>query len=274
MPTAMLQMEKLGSCFHVSGPYADRVKDLLQRANNVRLDRLALVVGWRKNDSASLMAQSAGGQAISLVALCLRSLYGDEELARILAGLCTNLLPYSSNVASQNQLLDVANILANKVGALGFGNLLAQEVSKLHDAFRLLVGVKISGSWLEPLSADFMIDLLGIIGDAFRQDGSICRIRGEEGMGQVISLLKALFPVICVSAWWTSLSMRPKISRFIAKSFAQHEMSLRKPFSRPDCLPKHQSCILFIAANFWRGRRGGLLISFSSGPGVSVTCCS
>ena len=55
-PTAMIQMERLGSMFLISGKYADRVPDLLQRYSSVRLDRTLISIGWYKGDSASIMA--------------------------------------------------------------------------------------------------------------------------------------------------------------------------------------------------------------------------
>ena len=57
----MLQMEKLGGGFLISGKYAKKVPDYLQRCSSVPLGNLALSIGWRKGDAASLMAGSAGG---------------------------------------------------------------------------------------------------------------------------------------------------------------------------------------------------------------------
>ena len=62
VPMALIQMQKLGTALPTSGEYAESVKDLLRCCNDVRLDHLALVIGRRKNDTASLMAESAGGR--------------------------------------------------------------------------------------------------------------------------------------------------------------------------------------------------------------------
>lgn len=83
-PMAMIQLENLGSLFHVSGEHAAMVPDLLQRTPSQRLDTLGMVVGWRKGDAASTLAQSAGGQAIALLALSVRSLYSYEDTGSIL----------------------------------------------------------------------------------------------------------------------------------------------------------------------------------------------
>lgn len=61
-PAAMVQMERLGASVLVNGPHAERCKDLMQRCSSTRLDRLGLLIGWRKDDSVSLMAASAGGR--------------------------------------------------------------------------------------------------------------------------------------------------------------------------------------------------------------------
>lgn len=47
-PLAMVQMENLGSMFHVNGEYAHKVPDLLQRCSCTRLDRLGIIIGRRK----------------------------------------------------------------------------------------------------------------------------------------------------------------------------------------------------------------------------------
>ncbi|KAL8723245.1 MAG: hypothetical protein Q9225_000435 [Loekoesia sp. 1 TL-2023] len=84
-PMALIQMEKLGTTLPTSGAIAERVKTLLQRCSDVRLERLALIIGWRKNDSASLMAGSAGGQAIALLSMCLTNLFRHGDTGLILA---------------------------------------------------------------------------------------------------------------------------------------------------------------------------------------------
>ena len=91
VPMALLQMEHLGSLLPTNGQYAERVKELLQRCRSVRLDKLALVIGWRKNDTASLMAQSAGGQSIALLSMCLVNLFTPRDVGAILSHLCSQL---------------------------------------------------------------------------------------------------------------------------------------------------------------------------------------
>lgn len=66
-PTALFQLRELDAALPVSGPLAAQAPDYLQRYNNTRIERLGIIVGWRKGDSASFMAQSAGGQAIALL---------------------------------------------------------------------------------------------------------------------------------------------------------------------------------------------------------------
>uniref|UniRef100_A0A4E9EGI3 Uncharacterized protein n=1 Tax=Gibberella zeae TaxID=5518 RepID=A0A4E9EGI3_GIBZA len=63
-PQAVIQMERLGSCFHSNGPWASRVPDLLCRASSVRLERLSAWIDWEKNDTASFMSKTTGGKTI------------------------------------------------------------------------------------------------------------------------------------------------------------------------------------------------------------------
>lgn len=193
-PMAMIQMEKLGATLPVSGKHAESVKGLLQRCNNVRLDRLALVVGWRKNDSASAMAQSAGGQAIALLSVCLKSLFEDSDTGTILSRLCSKLCANSANVSSIPQLANVATLLGNKVAAIGFGNLLAHEVMRIQETYATLGYSSGPPCLLEPLSIEMILDMLEKVSRALLQENEICRISGVCGMGLVVGMLQILFP--------------------------------------------------------------------------------
>ena len=192
VPMALIQMEKLGAALPTSGEYADKVKSLLQRCSDVRLDHLALVIGWRKNDSASLMADSAGGQAIALVSMCLTNLFKPADTGTILGRLCSRLLSNSMNISSMSQLADVAKLLSCKLNTLGFGNLLAKEVTKIHQVYEAL-GKPTPQDLLEPLDTESAIELLGSVSRALREDQKICRVSGSRGMGHILGLLQALF---------------------------------------------------------------------------------
>ena len=192
VPMALIQMGELGAALPISGEYADKVKSLLQRCSDVRLDHLAIVIGWRKNDSASLMAESAGGQAIALVSMCLLNLFKDSETGMILGGLCSRLLSGSMNISSMSQLADVAKLLSGKLNTLGFGNLLAREVTKIHQVYEAL-GKPAPEDLLEPFDTESAMELFRSISRALREDQKVCRISGSRGMGHILGLLQALF---------------------------------------------------------------------------------
>ncbi|GAB1211175.1 hypothetical protein ATERTT37_000287 [Aspergillus terreus] len=178
-PMAMIQMENLGAAFPTSGKYAAqsdkenihfdkpiKVPDMLQRCNSSRLDRLGLVVGWRKGDAAALMAKSAGGQAIALLATALRSLCKSGD---VLLGLCQRLLPESLRVASGSQLGEVATLLSAKLAPLGFGNLLAQQVSRIYDAYKQLQK-PMPADLIEVMTTESVVDLLCALSRALREE--------------------------------------------------------------------------------------------------------
>ena len=192
-PMALIQLENLGTKFLVSGKFAEDVKDLLQRCKSVRLERLALSIGWRKNDSASLMAESAGGQAIALLSMYLRNYFNNEDTGVVLSRLCSRLCPKSINLSSTAQLADVADLLAGKVQALGYGNLLAKEATKIYDIYNSLGRQTAPPDLLCVLTEESMVDLLVRISHALCQEDRICRIKGYDSMGHVIGLIKALF---------------------------------------------------------------------------------
>ncbi len=192
VPMALIQMGELGAALPTSGEYADKVKSLLQRCSDVRLDHLAVVIGWRKNDSASLMAESAGGQAIALVSMCLTNLFNHADTGLILSQLSLRLLSGSGNVSSVAQLADFARLLSGKLNTLGFGNLLAREVTKIHQVYEAL-GKPAPPDLLEGLNDQHAIDILESVSRALREDQKICRISGSMGMGHILGLIQALF---------------------------------------------------------------------------------
>ena len=198
VPMALLQMEQLGNNFPVNGKLAEDIKGLLQRCKDVRLDHFAGFIGWRKNDSASLMAESAGGQAIALLSVCLKNLLKYDAIGITLLRLCSKLCPRTTNVSSASQLEDIATLLADKTDALGFGNLLAKEVAKIYDVYHALGRPSAPTGLLEALSVESIVELLEKVSQALRQDNKICRISGYRAMGHIVGLIRALFPYYLV----------------------------------------------------------------------------
>jgi hypothetical protein len=192
-PTAMLQMQALGSCFLTSGPYAAKVPDHLRRCTSVRLDRLALSVGWRKGDATSYMADTAGGQAVSLLALCLFSVLQDRYAADVLHGLSHKLLPRDTAIASVSQLFEVGRLLRSKLDPLGFGNLLAQQVTRVHDAYKRL-GKNMPMTFFVVMSAEAMTELLAYVSQALREGNRLVRISGSFGMAHILGITLMMFP--------------------------------------------------------------------------------
>ena len=192
-PMAMIQMESLGAAFLVSGKYAAKVPDCLQRCSSVRLDRLALSIGWRKGDAASLMASSAGGQACALLSLCLFSLYGISEAGTVLLDLSQRLLPSTVAISSLAQLVDVGKLLKAKLETLGFGNQLAREVVKVYDVYKHLE-LDVPKDFLEPISAESMAELLANVSKALKDDSTLLRITGTCGLGHILGLVLMVFP--------------------------------------------------------------------------------
>ncbi len=92
--------------------------------------------------------------------MCLTSLFKHSDTGTILARLCTKLCSHSANVSSVSQLADVAKLLAGKVDALGFGNLLAKEVTRVHSAYEALGHTSVPAKLLERLSIEFVTDML------------------------------------------------------------------------------------------------------------------
>ncbi|KAJ5225456.1 hypothetical protein N7468_006681 [Penicillium chermesinum] len=201
-PAAMLQLQELGAVFPTSGPVAKNVPNHLLRCKSRRIERLGLIIGWREGDSASLMAQSAGGQAISLVATCLWNTYG-ERTGEILYDLSGLLLPHSSGVSSPDLLNQAAEVVANKLAIIGFGSAVAEQTCRIYDAYQNLAESP-PDNILAGIPAAEMVELLSKASRALREDKSELRIRGTHGMGYVAALAITLFSDDCVVTLETS----------------------------------------------------------------------
>lgn len=193
-PLAIVQMENLGSLFHINGKYALQVPDLLQRCKSTRLDRLGLLVGWRKGDSASLMAQSAGGQAISLLSMCMSNLYGyDGDIGLLFVNLSKKMLSRKIAISSPSQLVQVAKTLSSKLEVLGFGNILASQVVRIYDAYKHF-GKHVPDNFLDRMTPGDMAELLHAITRAVREESIVVRITGSRGMGHILAIVTVMFP--------------------------------------------------------------------------------
>lgn len=196
-PIAMLQLEQLGAVFPISGPLRAQIPDHLQRCKSTRLERLGVMVGWRKGDAASLMSHSAGGQAVALLATCLENLYGNNSTATILHRVSRSLLPNSACLSSPKQLMQATDILSRKLGVIGFGTILALQVCRIQKEFNHL-SQSAPPSLLAALTQDVACDILSKFSCALRETKSCLRVRGCASMGYIAALAKTLFCDDCI----------------------------------------------------------------------------
>lgn len=196
-PTAMIQLERLGASFPISGPLRAQIPDHLQRCSSKRLERLGVTIGWRKGDAASLMSHSAGGQAVALLATCLENMYGNDAAATIFYKISKSLLPDSARLSSPKQLRQATTILSRKLGVIGFGTILAKQVCRIHEAYQYLPQ-KAPSSLLSSLSQDGICDILCKFSRAIREDKCIVRVRGCASIGYITALAVTLFSDDCI----------------------------------------------------------------------------
>lgn len=196
-PLSLIQLNTLGAAFPVSGPVAAKTPDYLQRYQSTRVERLGIVVGWRRGDAASFMAQSAGGQAIALLALCLCNLYKSDGAGNILHAVSKAILPSAASTSSSRELKKVASVLSNKLALVGFGTILAKQVCRIHDAY-IQMQHAVPVNLLDNISEEWMGELLVKIFKALEEINAVIRIRGCYGMGYILALAVTAFPDDCL----------------------------------------------------------------------------
>ena len=192
-PTALVEIEQLGANFKVSGRFAAKVPDLLGRFNIQTIGRLAVTVGWRKGDSASYLAETAGGQSAALLSVSLANLFRNPEYGLIVSQLSSRLLSRDFCAASVLQLAHIVTILAEKLSPLAFGNFLPEQIIRVHSAYSNL-GITAPSDLLEPLTVDAAVDLLESIHQALCDEALIVRISGSFAMGHILGLTTFMFP--------------------------------------------------------------------------------
>ncbi|KAL8946081.1 MAG: hypothetical protein Q9222_007473 [Ikaeria aurantiellina] len=190
-PTAVLQVQGIGSLFHANGKFASTVSDELQRFSSYRLEKLSMTIGWRKGDAVSLLAQSTGGQAAALLALWLRNSFDYEKAGDVLFRLSQAFPSSSGNLASIKQLAEVVTKVSAKLSPMGYGNFLAEQVTKLRLVY-LELNLDVPRLFLEDLSEVAAVELLQAISRAQRGDPINLRITGIRSVGHIMSLLLLL----------------------------------------------------------------------------------
>lgn len=192
-PGALLQIEQLGFLFRCNGKYLNRIADLLQRCESFRFERLALSVGWRRHDTASLLSKTAGGQAMSLLIACLMNMHSDSNIGEILQRLCNDLVPRELNIGSQKQISGVARCIFNKISKFGFSPLLAETATNIRQVYMNL-DQPAPLDLVESPNEESTIDLLKGFGMVCRQEKHLLRLTGTEGMAYLATFFLAMCP--------------------------------------------------------------------------------
>ncbi|KAI4105437.1 MAG: hypothetical protein L6R37_002700 [Teloschistes peruensis] len=190
-PAAMLQIQDIGSLFHVNGKFASTISDELQRSPSHRLDMLSCAIGWRKGDATSMLSQSAGGQAAALLALFLRNTYDHRTAGEILYRFSQRYMPRSRCVASIKQLAEVLTKVSGKIASMGYGNFLAEQVTKLRLVY-LQLNRAIPACFLCIMTEETTAEILECISRAQRETGTRARIRGTTSVSHIMTLLLVL----------------------------------------------------------------------------------
>lgn len=192
-PGALLQIEKLGSLFHCNGKYLNRIADLLQRCESFRFERLALSVGWRRHDTASMLSKTAGGQAGSLLIACLMNMHAERDVGEILRRFCIDLVPRELNVGSQKQISGVARCISEKISSLGISHFLAETATQIRQVYMNL-NQQAPLDLVESPSVESMVDLLKGFATVCGQGELLLRLTGTEGMAYLAAFFLAICP--------------------------------------------------------------------------------
>ncbi|EPS41015.1 hypothetical protein H072_5100 [Dactylellina haptotyla CBS 200.50] len=190
---AVFQIQDIGSLFHVNGPFAEQLPNYLTRRTSARLERLELLMGWERDDTASLMAQTPGGRAAALLCLMIEETLPGDAVGDVLYQLAGELLPLDKRNCSIAQLRDVSRVLAAKLRGIGFGTHLAKQVTRIREAY-LYMNEREPRDLLDIESTETMVQLLRCLHFALIDENSGMRYEGTTGAGYAAAFFTALCP--------------------------------------------------------------------------------
>jgi hypothetical protein len=192
-PLAVLQVEAIGNCFLSNGEWADKLPDLLTRASSIRLERLAVWVGWQKGDTASYLSQTSGGRSAALICLFLTNLYPLERCGLVLHSLSSSIIPGDQRNASVAQLSNVSACIAGKISSLGFGNFLALQLTRVRQCF-FESGARVPTDLASIPTVETMCDFLTLLHKALKTEDLTLRFSGTLGAGILLAAVMSLCP--------------------------------------------------------------------------------
>lgn len=196
-PLAVVQLEAIGHCFHMSGPMARQTPAVLTRNGSMRLSRLRSSLGWMAGDTASALAQTAGGQTAALLILCLVEMFCRNFTGHLLFELSLKILPTSQCLAGMGHLSDLAEIIANKMQPLAFGQHHAIQLTRIREAY-FLSGIEVDPSTMASLldrpNLEVLVGMLDAVQQALRDETTVVHITGFQGLGSIVALVMGLCP--------------------------------------------------------------------------------
>ena len=196
-PAAVIQIEQLGAMFNASGPFfEDKIHDALRRCHSRQLERIGLIVGWRKGDTCSLLAETAGGQAIALIIFCLANMTNTKSCGTIVHRLSKTLLPSARCTSAPRQLADVCALVSGKVAKLDFPAVLALQATRIRSVY-LNLGQDHPRNLVEEVDWNCMVDVLEVLSSALQRTDHLLRITGTFGQAYIMSLMLVVCPDDC-----------------------------------------------------------------------------
>ncbi|KAF6813830.1 hypothetical protein CSOJ01_04395 [Colletotrichum sojae] len=192
-PGAVLQAQALGSCFHANGPIVSRLPELLCRTKSVRLERLACWVGWAKRDTPDFPSKTAGGRSAALICFALGALFTPDKCGHILHEVSTKILPESEQTSGITQLGRVCACVHDKLGCLGFGNYLAEHVTRLRQCY-FEAGLDCPRDLADTPAEDDVQAFLVCLRDALQDETVMLRYSGTRCAAVWMTLVLLLCP--------------------------------------------------------------------------------
>jgi len=158
--------------------------------------RIGLIVGWRKGDTCSQLAETAGGQAIALIILCLTNMADAKSCGIILHRLSKTLLPPASCTSAPRQLADVCGLVSGKVAKLDFPQVLALQATRIRSVY-LELRKDHPRDLVEEVDWRCMVDVFEVLSCAPQRTNHLLRVTGTVGQAYVMSFMLVVCPDDC-----------------------------------------------------------------------------
>jgi hypothetical protein len=290
--TTLKFMDAFGAAFPVSSQCCTRVREASRTDRKTILGELKISVGYRRGDSASILAQSTSGLSSIAFIVAATELFGNEDIAWIMAELARGELPPTISIPTARELMHCKSAIDARCHSFNYTQHYANTVTAIRRT-RVLTNTEGFDNLTTFWGAEESINLIRTIFTVLKRNGDQLRIEGSQCMGLIGAMITWWFPdnALVISEnqviwpcketnpkYHINVTSREKSTSWGVVSVIDSLSSLLPEKNRLPLLTEHftkediwpDTWLSHSATGFCAGALGSL--GFPEGPGLELAC--